>query len=83
VDGHTIREKVLSLYEHFSKSEPSWCTSGDSWLNTLMLNSLSYIHTHTNTRNDWFYLFEGVEVGGSKGMFSLHMILDIQAMSGA
>jgi hypothetical protein len=23
VDGHTIREKVLSLYEHFSKSEPS------------------------------------------------------------
>jgi hypothetical protein len=38
VYGNSICGKVLSLYHHFSLSEPSLCISADRWLTTLMFN---------------------------------------------
>lgn len=59
MDGFTIHEKVPSLYEQFEKNEPSRSTSAEGqrkeftgcagWINTLIVSTLNYTHTYTNT----------------------------------
>jgi hypothetical protein len=58
MDGYTLCENVLSLYEYFSKNERSRCTSAEGqrkefiavagWLTTLIFKTLNYTHVHTN-----------------------------------